>query len=167
MNLTNLKEQLIEDEGIKYEIYKDSLGYLTFGIGHLIVRTDPEYGMPVGTPVSEERVYDAFHDDVELVISECYALYGPGTFCSFPEEVRDIVANMMFNLGRTKLSKFENFNRELVAGDWAAAAMHGRDSLWWRDQVRNRAERLMSQLEKVSRLPEDIKKLQAQDRRNG
>ena len=42
MDLEILKKQLTEDEGCKYEIYLDHLGYKTFGIGHLCVATDPE-----------------------------------------------------------------------------------------------------------------------------
>lgn len=167
MNINELKQQLIEDEGVKYEIYKDSLGYLTFGIGHLITRTDPEYGMPVGTPVSEDRVFKVFEQDVDLILNECYVLYGPGPFFGFPEEVRQVLANMMFNLGRGKLSKFVNFNGEIFRHNWKAAAAHGRDSLWWKEQVPNRAERLMSRLEQVPDSIEDILIAQAQDRRNG
>ena len=55
MDLQRLREDLEDDEGVKYEIYDDHLGYPTFGIGHLIRSSDPEYGEPTGTPVSEER----------------------------------------------------------------------------------------------------------------
>ena len=44
MDLTKLREELENDEGVKHEIYLDHLGYPTFGIGHLITKTDPEYG---------------------------------------------------------------------------------------------------------------------------
>ena len=56
MDTNKLREQLKIDEGVKYEVYKDHLGYPTFGIGHLVVEGDDEYGQEVGTPVSEERV---------------------------------------------------------------------------------------------------------------
>ena len=36
-----LFEQLKYDEGVVYEIYKDHLGYPTFGIGHLVLKSDP------------------------------------------------------------------------------------------------------------------------------
>ena len=55
---------------------------------------------------------------------------------------------MMFNMGRTRLSKFRKHNAALQCGDWNEAAKEGRDSRWYR-QVTNRAERLMSRLEKV------------------
>ena len=51
MNIQRLREQLIIDEGVKYEVYNDHLGYPTFGIGHLITETDEEYGKSVGTLV--------------------------------------------------------------------------------------------------------------------
>ena len=43
MNRQKLREQLKEDEGIKYEIYRDHLGYKTFGVGHKVKRHDEEY----------------------------------------------------------------------------------------------------------------------------
>ena len=59
MKFERLFEQLKYDEGVVYEIYKDHLGYPTF-VGHLVLESDPEYGQPVGTPVSEERVEQCF-----------------------------------------------------------------------------------------------------------
>ena len=66
MKFERLYEQLKYDEGVVYEIYKDHLGYPTFGVGHLVLESDPEYGEPVGTPVSEERVTDCFRRDSDI-----------------------------------------------------------------------------------------------------
>jgi GH24 family phage-related lysozyme (muramidase) len=65
MDLVKLREQLEIDEGVKYDIYLDHLGYPTFGIGHLITEDDPEHGQSVGTEVSKERVEEAFEKDCE------------------------------------------------------------------------------------------------------
>lgn len=148
MNRERVYEQLKIDEGVVYEIYEDHLGNPTFGIGHLILEKDPEYGQPVGTPVSEERVRQVFEQDLDIAIRECGVLYG-GYFSNFPCEVQEIVVNMMFNLGRTRLSQFVRFTSALYKKDWKVAAMEGRDSLWYR-QVTNRAERLMSRMEKLT-----------------
>jgi len=69
-------EQLKIDEGVVYEIYKDHLGYPTFGVGHLVTENDPEHGAEVGTSVSESRVAECFERDLDTSISECVALYG-------------------------------------------------------------------------------------------
>ena len=139
--------QLQIDEGIVNEIYKDHLGYDTFGVGHLILESDPEYGQPIGTDISPERVADAFDHDLDIAISECETLYGAAWFY-LPEEVQEILVNMLFNMGRPRLTKFKKMNSAIEAGDWKTAAVEGRDSRWY-NQVGARAERLMSRLEQV------------------
>jgi lysozyme len=146
MNIEQLKETLKIDEGVVYEIYSDHLGYPTFGIGHLVLEGDEEHGKSLGTPVSEARVDDCFEKDVEYVLNDCKILHED--FDNYPEEVKQIIANMMFNMGRTRLTKFRKHNAALQEGDWKTAAIEGRDSRWYK-QVTNRAERLMKRLEEV------------------
>ena len=143
MNIDQLREELKVDEGVKYEIYLDHLGLATFGIGHLVLNSDPEYGQEVGTPVSEDRVNECFASDVEVVLSECTQLYPD--FNGLPEEVQLIIANMMFNMGRPRLSKFKGMKRGVDARDWNAAADEMVDSQWYR-QVTNRADRLVQRM---------------------
>ena len=142
-----IREQLKIDEGVIYEIYLDHLGYPTCGIGHLITESDLEHGKEVGTPVPEERVNLLFDIDLNTSIRECQVLYGD-EWEGFPEEVQEILVNMVFNLGRPRLSQFKKMNAALAEGDWPTAAVEGRDSRWHK-QVGNRAERLMSRLEAV------------------
>ena len=143
----NLKAQITSDEGVVYEVYKDHLGYPTFGVGHLILRTDPEFHMEVGASVSKERVDACLEADLQTASDECVVLYP--WFDSAPQEVREILINMMFNMGRPRLSKFKNFSRALYEQDWKQAAVEGRDSRWHK-QVTNRAERLMIRMENVA-----------------
>lgn len=148
MNREAVYEQLKIDEGVVFEIYLDHLGYKTFGVGHLVLESDPEYHYDVGEPVSVERVQECFDTDLGLAVNECIALYGSDTFTNFPGEVREILVNMMFNMGRPRLGKFKKMNAALVEANWKEAAKEGRDSLWY-NQVGNRAERLMTRLENV------------------
>ena len=148
MNFEKLRDQLIYDEGVVYEIYEDHLGYATFGIGHLVKETDPEYGQPVGTKVAYQRVMDCFREDCDVAVRECAILYGEDYFEDFPGEVQEILVNMMFNLGRPRLGKFKKMMAALKKEDWKEAAVEGRDSRWHK-QVTKRAERLMSRLESV------------------
>jgi|TARA_B110000858_G_scaffold160514_1_gene184625 GH24 family phage-related lysozyme (muramidase) len=148
MNRDAVFEQLKIDEGEVNEIYLDHLGYPTFGVGHLILESDEEHGRPVGTPVSEERTRACFQTDLDIAIGECELLYEDGVFGKLPDEVQQILVNMMFNMGRTRLSKFKKMHKGILASDWKEAAVEGRDSRWHK-QVTNRAERLMERLEKV------------------
>ena len=143
MNIEQLRKELEVDEGVKYEIYNDHLGYPTFGIGHLVRDTDPEAGAALGTPISEDRVIEAFNEDVETVLSDCAILYDD--FDELPEEVQLIIANMMFNLGRPRLSKFKGMKAGVDSRDWNKAADEMIDSAWYR-QVPNRAGRLVKRM---------------------
>ena len=146
MNLRKLRAQLAIDEGVKYEVYNDHLGYATFGIGHLVLESDPEYGQEVGTPVNESRVIDVFEQDMQSVLRDCNILYTD--FHYLPEEAQQIIANMMFNMGRPRLSKFKGMKRGVDARDWDAAADEMVDSAWYR-QVTNRAERLVKRMRSI------------------
>jgi lysozyme len=146
MNIDKLREELKIDEGCKYEIYLDHLGLPTFGIGHLVLDSDMEYGQEVGTPVSEDRVNECFAKDVETVLSESLQLYP--NFEVLPEEAQLIIANMMFNMGRPRLSKFKGMKAAVDAGDYHRAAVEMVDSRWYQ-QVTNRADRLVARMRSI------------------
>ena len=146
MDIEKLREEIEYDEGSVNKIYLDHLGLATFGIGHLVTEWDEEYGWEVGTPVSEDRCIAAFNTDIETVLSDCNKLYSD--FDELPEEVQRIIANMMFNMGRPRLSKFKGMKRGVDAKDWNAAADEMVDSRWYK-QVTNRAERLVERMRNV------------------
>ena len=146
MDLEKLRKQLEIDEGVKYEIYLDHLGYPTFGIGHLVIPSDKEYREDVGTRVSEERVRECFDKDVESVLRDCTLLYKD--FYELPEEAQQIIANMMFNMGYTRLSKFKGMKKGVGARDWNKAADEMVDSRWYK-QVTNRANRLVERMRNI------------------
>lgn len=147
MNLDKLRVEIAEDEGVKHEVYRDHLGLPTVGIGHLVREYDEEYGEPVGTPVTEERVIELFESDVLSVLEDCDRLYPE--FETLPEEAQLIIANMMFNMGYSRLSKFRMMKAAVEAGDWKEAAAQMKDSRWAR-QVPNRADRLIKRMERLA-----------------
>ena len=143
MDIEKLREQLEVDEGCEYKIYNDHLGYATFGIGHLVTESDPEKSLDLGSAVSSERVAEAFESDIQSVLRDCHILYSD--FHTLPEEAQQVIANMMFNLGRPRLSKFAGMKRGVDARDWNQAADEMVDSTWYR-QVTNRADRLVERV---------------------
>ena len=146
MDLEVLRKQIEADEGCKYEIYLDHLGLPTFGIGHLVTESDEEYNRPVGTFITTDRVAECFNKDVGTVLEDCERLYPD--FDSLPEEVQLIIANMMFNMGYPRLSKFKGRKAGVNARDWQQAADEMVDSKWYH-QVTNRAKRLVSRMREV------------------
>jgi lysozyme len=77
------------------------------------------------------------------VLADCEQLYYG--FNVLPEEVQLIIANMMFNMGRPRLSKFKGMKAGVDAQDWNKAADEMIDSAWYR-QVPNRAGRLVKRM---------------------
>ena len=139
MNIDNLREELTFDEGCINKIYLDHLGYPTFGIGHLVLETDPEHGKEVGTPVSEERIKECFENDIENVFNDLDR--NIPWWRDLPKDLILVIANMSFNLGITRLLKFKNFLKAMEDKDWDKAAVEMIDSRW-AIQVGPRAIRL-------------------------
>ena len=147
MDIKKFKEELIRDEGVKNEVYLDHLGLPTCGIGHLITESDTEYNAEVGTSVTEERVNELFEKDLSVTINECKLIYQD--FDVLPVKVQHIVANMMFNMGRPRLSRFHKMKKAVDNRDWHEAALKMQDSKWY-NQVPNRADRLVQEMKTVS-----------------
>ena len=143
MDIDQLRETLKVDEGVKNEIYLDHLGLPTCGIGHLITEDDPEHGLDVGTHIDDERVNELFDQDVQVTLGECRLLYED--FDNLPEEAQQIIANMMFNMGRPRLSKFKKMKEAVDNRDWIEAGNQMMDSRWYK-QVTTRADRLVTRM---------------------
>ena len=146
MNIDELRQEIERDEGRVNAVHLDHLSLPTIGIGHLVVESDPEYGLPVGTRIDDERVNELFEQDIQVTISECEKLFS--NFNDLPDEVQKICANMMFNLGRPRFSKFKKFHTALLNNDWKECAVQMEDSRWHK-QVTKRANRLISRMRAV------------------
>lgn len=144
--IDQLTTDLIRHEGCINYIYLDSEGYKTFGIGHLIRAGEPEFGLPVDTPVDAERVLDAFRSDLVVAIKDAEHLYPK--IGSYPDEVQSILVNMAFNLGRTRLAKFKKMRKAIKHKDWKEAAEEMKDSAWYH-QVKSRGVELVERMAAV------------------
>nr|ALL27387.1 phage lysozyme 1 [Meretrix meretrix] len=143
--IDSIKAQLKIDEGFDNKIYLDSLGLRTFGIGHLLKESDPEYKLPVGTVISQERIDSAFADDFNEAAATAKAIYPECE--TWPSEVKEIMVNMAFNMGG-KLRQFKNLAKALKDRDWNTAADEMKDSKWY-GQVKSRGERLVARMRAV------------------
>ena len=143
MNIEQLKKDLTLDEGCINKIYLDHLRFPTLGIGHLITSKDEESGMPVGTEISEKRVFECFEKDIEIVCIELDR--NMPWWKDLSEERQLVMANMCFNLGMTRLSKFKKFLKAMKEGKWEKASIEMMDSRW-ATQVGDRAVRLQKRV---------------------
>ena len=142
-----LQDEIADDEGIMYETYRCSLGHLTGGIGHLITEWDEEmYSGPVGTKIPHEQVDKWFQMDITRTIQDCKIIFN--TFDNLPEEVQLVIANMCFQLGRPRLSKFKKFIAAVNDENWMLAGEEMQDSRWYK-QTTNRADRLIERMQLI------------------
>ena len=141
-----MTEEIKADEGVVNEVYLDHLGLPTVGVGHLIREDDPEHGLAVGTKIDSERVHELFEADLYTCVAETKLLYPQ--FEELPAEAQKILCNMMFNLGRPRLSKFIKMRQHINNGSWSDAANEMLLSKWAK-QVPNRANRLVERMRNI------------------
>lgn len=150
MNTPELKEEIKRHEGEVLSIYKDTLGYLTLGVGHLVVKGDPEYGEPEGTEITQEASDAYFDHDFVKHLDETLRVYGDdAAFYELPDVVQHTLVNMCFNLGPTGLSKFKNTLKMCREGNWEAMADGMMDSRWY-NQVGRRGEELVERIRDIA-----------------
>tara|TARA_R100000657_G_C4588929_1_gene48480 strand:- start:101 stop:541 length:441 start_codon:yes stop_codon:yes gene_type:complete len=146
VDIEKLRDQLKRDEGCVKAVYLDHLNIPSCAIGHMITEWDEEYGKPVGTPISDHRVNELFDQDVQVTIDECKVLFDD--FDDLPEEAKQVIANLMFNMGRPRLSKFVKFREAVRNRDWVESGRQLKDSRYY-TQVTARADRLIKRLELI------------------
>ena len=75
MNIEQCKAEIKRHEGEVLEIYEDSLGYKTLGVGHLCQPHEVEYNWDIGTPVSQETVYKNYTIDFDKHYAEAIHVF--------------------------------------------------------------------------------------------
>ena len=138
MDRQKIMDQLTIDEGKRLTVYKDSLGLLTVGIGHLILASD---AIPEGSTISEERCRQLFEHDLDHAIVASNLMFQGCD--SYPEAIQECVVNLMFNMGPTRLAGFKHFCDALRVQDFAEAAAQLKSSKWY-GQVGSRAVRIVA-----------------------
>ena len=94
----------------------------------------------------KKRVTEWFDQDIQMTMSDCKKVYDD--WDALPEEVKLIMANMMFNLGYPRFCKFKKMIQAVKDGNWIEAGNQMQDSRWYK-QVTNRADRLINRMKGV------------------
>ena len=142
MNIEQCKAEIKRHEGEVLEIYEDSLGYKTLGVGHLCQPSDPEYDWEVGTDVSQEVVDLYFEDDFDKHLAEAIHVFGTEeAFYNLPENIQHVLVNMCFNLGASRLSNFKNMLLACREHNWEQMSVEMENSRWY-SQVGRRSREL-------------------------
>ena len=134
--ISELTQQLNRDEGREKFAYKDSLGYLTIGVGRLV---DEKKG---GGLRDDEMDYLLRNDINDRIDALTRAL---PWFQNLDDARKGVLLNMAFQMGTNGLLAFKNTLAEIRAGDYATASEMMLQSKW-ATQTPERAMRLAVQM---------------------
>ena len=145
MDYKRLLATLTRDEGKRNEVYKDSVGIDTIGVGHNLETGElpPEMRTELATTgeLSDASVNRLLRDDVEVALKEVSAMFSE-CWDDLSGLRKEVLVNMMFNMGYGTLAKFRNMIAAVHEGDYLRAGDEMLDSRWAR-QVGNRSRRLV------------------------
>ena len=129
-----LVTELVHDEGVVLTPYSDSLGHKTVGVGHLVL---PGEKFARLTP---EQAGKLLANDIKIAERGLDRIY-PG-WRKVPKCQQDVLVNLSFNLGSTKLAKFTDYLVAVQLHNWDAAANSLKNSKWCK-QVGRRCKRIV------------------------
>ena len=132
---------LKEHEGRRLKPYTDTVGKLTIGYGRNL--TD------VG--ISDEEARIMFAHDVENAENTC--LYHFTWFRDLDEVRKDVIVNLVFNMGINGVKGFRKMIEAIAHQQWAQAAWELSNSQWKTQVGKDRHDTLTNALE-YGRWPE-------------
>ena len=142
-----LKARIRDHEGCRDEVYLDSLGKATIAIGHLVQPHEKERYKP-GVKITPDEIEDLFLIDLNRACAGAEQLIGELYKGStrLPQAVEHVIVEMVFQLGKTGVSKFRKMWKALSDGNKKEAAAQMIDSRW-HDQTPIRCKELASLVE--------------------
>ena len=141
MNMDRLLASVKKHEGYRNKVYLDTLGKRTVGVGHLCVEDfwedDKEY--------EEKFLMTILEHDLQSAIKGAKDLMQEHGCGDIDEVAEEIIIEMVFQLGKTGVSKFRNMWKHLSALEYASAASEMLDSRWAK-QTPNRAQSMSANM---------------------
>ena len=141
MNMDRLLASVKKHEGYRNKVYLDTLGKRTVGVGHLCVEDfwedDKEY--------EEKFLMTILEHDLQTAIKGAKDLMSENGCNDIDEIAQELIIEMIFQLGKTGVSKFRNMWKHLSAFEYSSAASEMLDSRWAK-QTPNRAQAMSAQM---------------------
>ena len=145
MDRERLLKSVIEHEGFRSKVYLDTLGKRTVGYGHLCVEDhwedDKEYEWGYLEEILHKDLREAIAGADELIEQHnCKDLEG---------QAKEVVVEMIFQLGKTGVSKFKKMWEALSEYNYIGASFEMLDSKW-ANQTPNRAKKMAALMKSCS-----------------
>ena len=112
------KQALIEEEGVRYTVYRDVAGYPTVGVGHLIRPAD---NLRVGDRISDKQVLEFLEQDLKTAERGVRLLVND---LPLHQHEFDALLDLVYNVGLGNVSESESprLNEAIAAKDYDGIA---------------------------------------------
>jgi lysozyme len=121
------KDLILKHEGLRLKPYHDTVGKLTIGVG----RNLDDVG------ISEDEAMYMLENDIKRCENELREIFE--NFDELPDNVKIVLTDMIFNLGKNRFFQFKKMIAAIKEGDFKKAAEEAKNSRWCR-QVKSRCE---------------------------
>ena len=148
--IDSIRDRVIDHEGKRNTVYKDSRGIPTIGVGFNLNRQDSnalltQVGANPGqikrgqSKLSNKQINTLLNKDLKKSKEDAKQLVK--NFTGLPSEIQGVLIEMVFNLGKFGLAKFKKFLDYINKKDWKKASIEMLDSDWSK-QVGRRSKTL-------------------------
>jgi lysozyme len=136
VSASELTDTIKSAEGLKLSVYRCTEGYPTIGYGHRCSADQKD--------ITKEQAEEIFAADFAKAVEQVEALVGKDA----RQEVKDIVTEMIFQMGAAGVGKFKTMLKCIKAKNYKGASVAMIDSKWAK-QTPERAKRMSELMRNV------------------
>jgi len=122
----NLKKRIKVNEGFSSKPYKDQLGYLTIGYGHLILSNEK---ILLKKKIHKKELEEIFEKDFKKTL---YNFNTKLKHLTSNKKEADLLIEMVFQLGVKGCLKFKNLLKNMRKGNKHLVCFEMMNSLWYK-----------------------------------
>ena len=126
MGYYNLKKRIKVNEGFSSKPYKDQLGYLTIGYGHLILSNEK---ILLKKKIHKKELEEIFEKDFKKTL---YNFNTKLKHLTSNKKEADLLIEMVFQLGVKGCLKFKNLLKNMRKGNKHLVCFEMMNSLWYK-----------------------------------
>ena len=136
LSYQNLKKRIRHNEGLSFKPYRDQLGFLTIGYGHLIL---PNNKNLLKKKLNKIDLENLFQDDFNMALNN-FKIFLKKFSSNKKEE--ELLIEMIFQIGIKGVLKFKKLLKNMKNGNTHLVCFEMMNSLWY-NQTPNRVKKLI------------------------
>ena len=136
MNYKNLKKRIKKNEGFSLKPYKDQLGFLTIGYGHLILSAEKNLKEKI---TKKKKLEEIFNNDFNMSLNDFNKFLKPLTK---KQKDSELLIEMVFQMGIIKVLGFKKLLYNIRKTNKYMVCFEMMNSLWYK-QTPNRVRKLI------------------------